>query len=104
MNAPEARSARPFVPLLLIGLGFLAWTAFQTLQFAEEHRDLAATIAAQQTSVTQAYKLRASLNRIAAATAHLATSGDNDAQSIVGALKQRGITIKPGAASTPAPP
>ncbi|HVC10119.1 MAG TPA: hypothetical protein VNE59_00645 [Burkholderiales bacterium] len=104
MSAAEHRAARPFVPLLLIGLGFLVWTAFQTLQIGAARTALEAMIAAQEAPVTQAYKLRASLDRIAAATARLGASGDKDAQSIVLALKQRGVTINPGAASTPAAP
>ena len=104
MSASERGAARAFVPLLLIGLGFLGWTTFQTLQLAEGRQALQVLIATQDAPVTQAYKLRASLNRIAAKTARLAANGDADAQSIVTALKQRGITINPGAANTPSPP
>lgn len=103
-GAPEPRRCRPFVPLLLLAVGFFCWTGFQTLQLAEAHSALKVLLAGQQVPVTQAYKLRASLDRIAAATARLAANGDADAQSIVKALKQRGVTIKPGAASTPPPP
>ena len=93
----------PFVPLLLMGLALLAWTAFETLQLTRDHLGLDGALAAQGPQIAQAQRLRDSLSALAADTQRTADAGDPGAQLIVNQLGKRGITIHPDAAS-PAPP
>ena len=92
--SPQA-GARPFVPVLLLGLAVLAWTGFQTWQLLAERSSLRAVVASQAAQVDQSTKLRAALDRIASKTARLAATGNAEAALIVDALKKRGVTINP---------
>ena len=98
----EARHS-PFVPLLLMGLALLGWTAFQSAQLVRDRHALDGALAAQAPQITQAQRLRDSLSALASDTQKLADAGDAGAQLIVKQLGTRGITIHPGAAS-PTPP
>lgn len=103
MNAPSPEAgARPFVPVLLLGLAVLVWTGFQTWQLLAERASLKELVTSQATQVDQSTKLRAALDRIASKTARLAAGGNGDASLIVEALKKRGVTINPDG-SDPAP-
>jgi hypothetical protein len=93
----------PFVPLLLMGLALLAWTAFQTYELLQDRGNLNGTYAAQQGPIQSSQQLRASLSAIAGDTQKLADAGDPGAKLIVGQLGQRGITIHPGATEPPPP-
>jgi hypothetical protein len=90
-------TSRPFVPLLLLALGVLGWSAFQTYELVAERTSLKAVLANQSAQVDQSQKLRASLDRIASKTAKLAAAGNGDAAAIVEALRKRGVTINPDA-------
>ena len=96
MSAPSpGTGARPFVPVLLLGLAVLVWTGFQTWQLLAERSSLKEIVAGQGAQVEQSTKLRAALDRIATKTARLAAAGNGDAALIVDALKKRGVTINP---------
>jgi hypothetical protein len=99
----HAPQSSPFVPLLLMGLALLAWTAFQTFELLQDRGNLNGTYAAQQAPIKSSQQLRASLSAIAGDTQKLADAGDPGAKLIVSQLSQRGITIHPGA-SEPTPP
>jgi hypothetical protein len=101
-TVPSARHS-PFVPLLLMGLALLGWTAFETAQLARDHQGLDAALAAQAPQIAQAQRLRASLSALASDTQQLANAGDPGAQLIVNQLNKRGITIHPGVPD-PTPP
>ena len=104
-HSPAVTSARhsPFVPLLLMGLALLGWTAFETLQLARDRLGLDNVLAAQAPQIAQAQRLRASLSALASDTQQLANTGDPGAQLIVNQLNKRGITIHPGVPD-PTPP
>lgn len=104
-HAPALTSARhsPFVPLLLMGLALLGWTAFETLQLARDRLGLDNALAAQAPQIAQAQRLRASLSSLATDTQSAADAGDSGAQLIVSQLRKRGITIHPGVPD-PTPP
>jgi len=104
-HAPTVTSARhsPFVPLLLMGLALLGWTAFETVQLARDRLGLDNVLAAQAPQIAQAQRLRASLSALASDTQQLANTGDPGAQLIVNQLNKRGITIHPGVPD-PTPP
>jgi hypothetical protein len=104
-HAPAVASARhsPFVPLLLMGLALLGWTAFETLQLARDRQGLDNALAAQAPQIAQAQRLRASLSALASDTQTAADAGDSGAQLIVNQLRKRGITIHPGVPD-PTPP
>jgi len=93
-----------FAPLLLGLLTLVIWFGFQSVQLLKE-KDNLATLRANQTPVyTNAQKMRAQLDTLAAETAKLAQVGNPYAAAVVNALKQRGITIDPSKAQVPPPP
>ena len=100
-SAVNVRS--PFLPLLLLGCAFVAWTAYQTKQLIGERSSLAALELSQEQPLEQSQKLRAALDSIAAQTQRLADSGDASAKLVVDELRKRGITINPAAALAPPP-
>ena len=93
----------PFVPLLLMIVAALGWYAFQTVALIRDYRGLDETRAAQAIPIEQAEKVRAATESLASKTQKLADGGNANAQLIVANLKQRGITINPGAKPTVAP-
>ncbi|MGH8317798.1 MAG: hypothetical protein ACREUL_07445 [Steroidobacteraceae bacterium] len=102
--AGELRTGSLFLPLLLLGLAVLGWTAFQTVELVREHQGLSSVHAAQRRAVDQSQKLRASLSTMAADTQRLADGGDAGAKLIVERLRQQGITINPNAPNSDDPP
>jgi hypothetical protein len=93
----------PFVPLLLVSLGFLAWTGFQTGIFFTERETLSTVRTNQEPQVQAATKLRQALDGIARDTAKLAEGGNAGAKLIVDELRKRGVTINPAAPPPPPP-
>jgi hypothetical protein len=99
------RSLRgPFVPLLLLLLGFLSWTAVQTAQLLGDRSALDIATTQQATALETAQKIRAAADSLASKTQALANSGNPNAQAIVGELKRRGVTINPSATAAAPPP
>ena len=92
-----------FVPILLTTLAVLGWLGFQTLQLLEDRDTILAARVAQQQTVDNAGKMRASLDALAADTQRMAETGNVNARSLVDELKKRGVTINANA-STAAPP
>lgn len=88
-----------FEPLLLGLASLVLWFGFQTSQLLSERDNLKTLRANQETIYTNAQKMRAQLDAIAAGTARLAQQGNPNAAQVVEALRQRGITINPDAAA-----
>jgi hypothetical protein len=84
-----------FIPVLLIAISLLSWTAFQTFQLVKERTYVKAVLANQSQTVNQAEKLRAQLDSIAKGTLQLANLGNPSAKLIVEELRKRGVTINP---------
>lgn len=99
MSEPQLNPNRAdlFVPLLLILITLLLWFGFQTYQLAKERGNLKTLEANQETMLSNAQKMRAQLDAIAAGTAHLAQQGNANAAQVVNALKAKGISINPNA-------
>ena len=63
----------------------------------QERASLASLRSNQETTLKNAEKMRSQLDALAAGTQKLASAGDKNAQCVVNALQQRGITINPDA-------
>ena len=102
---PAQRSA--FVPMILGGMALLGSMAFQGYQHLGDRQTLQNAHAAQQQTVDNAGKLRASLDALAADTQRMADAGNASARLLVEELKKRGVTINTttaaGATPTAAP-
>ncbi len=85
------------VPMGLIALAVLVAFAFQTSQLYQERSNLASLRINQDTTYQNAQKMRSQLDSLAAGTKQLASAGNKNAQTVVNALQQRGITINPEA-------
>jgi hypothetical protein len=92
--------ASAFVPVLLCALTLLVWFAFQSVLLLGDRDALQATRQAQQATVDNAGKLRASLDALAVDTQRLAEAGNPSAKLLVDELRKRGITINPAAPTT----
>lgn len=90
-----------FLPALLTALAVVVWFGFQTTQLVKERTQLATLQANQTPTFENAEKMRGQLDAIAAGAQKLADAGNPNAQAIVNALRQRGITINPEAKPTP---
>ena len=106
--APEERAKHSaFVPMILGGMALLGSMAFQGYQHLGDRQTLQNAHAAQQQTVDNAGKLRASLDALAADTQRMADAGNASARLLVEELKKRGVTINAtataGATPTAAP-
>ena len=99
----EQKPANLFVPVLLIALALVVWFGFQASQLYAERAQLAGLRSTQEATYQNAQKMRAQLDSLAAGTQKLASAGNKNAQAVVNALNQRGITIKPDAEAKKAP-
>lgn len=88
-----------FVPILLLAVTILVMVGFQTLQLARERDALSARKTALTSPLQEVTTVRQQLEAIARDTAVLASGGNANAQQIVAALKQSGITINAEAAA-----
>ncbi|WP_291989334.1 hypothetical protein [Candidatus Accumulibacter sp. ACC007] len=91
MNEPQQTNF--FLPVLLIALALVVWFGFQASQLNQERAQLASLRSNQDSTYTNAQKMRAQLDSLAAGTQKLASAGNKNAQTVVNALQQRGITI-----------
>lgn len=96
-GAGNSARRRPLVPLLVLGLAFLAWVAFQTVMLARERNAFSTLRATQEQQMQEATKLRQALDGLARDTARLADGGNAGAKLIVDELRKRGVTINPAA-------
>lgn len=90
-----------FLPILLTALAVVVWFGFQTTQLVKERAHLATLQTNQAPIHENAEKMRGQLDAIAAGAQKLADVGNPNAQAIVNALRQRGITINPEAKPNP---
>jgi hypothetical protein len=91
-----------FLPLLLVVIAIVAWSAFQCYQLVNEKQGLATVYTNQSRQYEDAGKLRSSLDALARDTAMLADKGNQGAKLIIAELARRGVTINPN--SPPASP
>jgi len=91
-SAPRGRMS-VFFPLLLIAASYLAWSVFQTVQFARDRAALLNVRDTQEKQIEESKKLRLNLDRLAKQTQTLADRGNKSALVIVDELRKRGITI-----------
>ena len=82
-----------FLPVLLIALAIVVGFGFQASQLYQERTNLANLRNNQETTFQNAQKMRGQLDALAAGTQKLASAGNKNAQTVVNALQQRGITI-----------
>lgn len=82
-----------FLPVLLLALAAVVWSGFQASQLYQERASLASLHSNQETTLKNAEKMRSQLDALAAGTQKLASAGNKNAQAVVNALQQRGITI-----------
>jgi hypothetical protein len=92
--------ASAFVPVLLCALTLLVWFAFQAVLLLGDRDALQATRQAQQATVDNAGKLRASLDSLAVDTQSMADGGNPSAKLLIDELHKHGITINPTAPAT----
>ena len=92
-----------FLPVLLVVVAVVAWSAFQCYQLVNEKQGLATVFGNQSKQFEDAGKLRNSLDALARETALLADKGNPGAKLIIGELARRGVTINPNAAPATAP-
>ena len=97
----EQKSASLFAPVLLLALALVVWFAFQASQLYHERSQLAKLRGNQDVTYQNAQKMRNQLDSLAAGTQKLASAGNKNAQVLVNALQQRGITINPEAPKAP---
>lgn len=100
MNDPTRGTSG--LPLALLGVAFVLWFGFQTVQLIAERRSLTALAAGQDAIHSNAQKMRAQLDALAAGVARLAERDNANAAALVQALNERGVTINPDAAQAPA--
>jgi len=91
-----------FLPLLLVVVAVVAWSAFQCYQLVNEKQGLATVFGNQSRQFEDAGKLRTSLDALARETALLADKGNPGAKLIIGELARRGVTINPNPPPAPA--
>jgi predicted negative regulator of RcsB-dependent stress response len=84
-------------PILIVVIGLVVWTGFQTVQLYQERQAAIAAQANQAPLIANAKKMRAQLDVIAAKTKRLADQGNANAQLIVQQLAKNGININPDA-------
>jgi hypothetical protein len=92
-QAPPALDIRPYIPIAVLSLAFLAAVLQQTFFALGVRGDLVAALSQQQASYEQSVSFRNQLEGIAADTAKLAADGDPAAQAIQEALRQSGIYL-----------
>lgn len=95
MNEPNQNSL--FIPVLLLALALVVWFGFQSTELLRERNNLANLRTNQDVVHQSAQKMRNQLDALAAGTQKLASAGNKNAQTVVNALQQRGITINPEA-------
>ncbi len=93
----EQHSGNVFAPICLLAVAIVVWSGFQATQLYQERSSLASLRSNQETTFRNAEKMRAQLEALASGTQKLATAGNRNAQAVVSALQQRGVTINPEA-------
>ena len=83
----------PFLPILITLITLTFWFGFQLYQLLQEKNNLSVLASSQEAVHKNAQKMRAQLDALASGTSKLAQQGNPNAQQIVSALAQRGITI-----------
>lgn len=82
-----------WLPLGLVVAALLLLAIYQTVGLARDHFALVQVHAAQQPSIEQTQKLRATLQTIATRTAQLAANGDVAARDVLDVMHGQGVTV-----------
>jgi hypothetical protein len=90
-----------FVPMLITSITLVLWFGFQTYQLLQEKNNLGILAANQEAVHKNSEKMRAQLEVLASGTSKLAQQGNANAQQIVSALAQRGVTINSNEVAKP---
>ncbi|MBS0392023.1 MAG: hypothetical protein JSR23_12885 [Proteobacteria bacterium] len=98
-NLSQGQDYGVFLPMLFALLTLVVWFAFQTSQLLKERDDLKTLNANQEASYANAQKMRGQLDALAAGTARLAQNGNASARKVIDALKAKGISVNPDAAT-----
>lgn len=93
----------PFLPLLLVTIAWLAWSAFQTDLLVTEHRGLLQLHTLQQSQLEQVRKIETSYLALVTATESLAAQGNANAKLVIDQLKARGVHLPPTQTGKPLP-
>jgi hypothetical protein len=93
----------PFLPLMLLVVGAVAWPAFQLYQMVNEKQLLATVFGNQARQFEESGRMRSALEGLARETAQLAARGNPSAKLVVDQLARRGVNISPNAQPS-APP
>ena len=102
MEEPKARVQNPrpvsqkygvFVPILLVVIGLLVMTGFQTIQLNRERDVLKERLTLQEEPLKESQNVREQLQSVATSTAELAENGNENAQRIIDQLRKAGITV-----------
>ncbi len=83
----------PLLPILITLITLPIWFGFQTYQLFQEQNNLSVLAANQEVVFKNSQKMRVQLDALASGTSKLAQQGNPNAQQIVSALAQRGITM-----------
>jgi hypothetical protein len=93
-----------FVPVFVLALTYLAWTAFQTAQLVIERNAVHTLRSNQEKQMEESKKVRERFESLSRETHLLANRGHRGAMLIIEELRRRGITITetPSQAAPPA--
>lgn len=99
----RGRMRSPFLPILLVTVAWLVWTAFETDVLVTDHSTLQQLRSLQDPQLEQVQKLRLSYRALLVDTEVLADQGDANAKLVIEQLKTRGIAPPPTRPAGPGP-
>ena len=94
-NRESGEAGISMLVVALILACILVQNGYQTFQIIDDRERLGQQIAAQESAVQDAEKVRAQLLSIAGQTAVLAEQGNENAARLVEVLRAQGVTIRP---------
>ena len=83
------------LPVLLIGLAFVASLFVTTIQAVRDQRTLALATENQARATQEGERLRIQLQNLMAGATTIAKEGDTSAQSVLDALEKQGLKYTP---------
>lgn len=84
----------PYLPMFLLALALLTSIGFQTLTLANEASQLKTAIANQDKAVEEGQKMRENLQQLASRALALADSGNENAATLIDAMRKKGVNIQ----------
>ncbi len=86
--------------LLVLALAFAIFTTAQTVSLLRDRSLLQAGIAAQESPLVNAQRMRAQMEAIVSETARLAGAGNPNARRVIDEFRRRGINLSPAGAGS----